>query len=395
MKIGILLPTRIDLGLLRRARNLSLLVTSLGADHSAAIGLPERSESQWRRIERNLRRDNPRTVVRRLRWESVPVDNARRMFAKLPDSLDLEGIQEVVVPRDWGWNFQDCDAVVAFADAALGAVLPLAPTLFYCTDLAARVVPEAFAESIDDDYWKKQVDAFRMWRQSTVLTSDPATADDLVSYAGVRSASVVTGPNLLDCRWEAPAGQAEGDSNALAWLVSSAALDDLATAAEGLDTYLSEGGTLQPRIVVDDLRADTIEDSFGALPQHLADVLYGLPVRHVASEAALVRALQPCSVIWSSRIAGGEGEAPLLAKARGKAFVGADYAVNRANADAARGNAALYVLDDPLAIADALHDVEAMAGERTLAVASTPAVRKQVASELQAILERVMSDRLG
>src|SRR4249919_3073600 len=110
MKIGILLPTDLDLGLIRRARQLSLMIGEIadpGKDRwSATIGLPKESEEEWRTIERALRQGNQGTVVRHLRWEALPTANARRMFAGLSPTLDLEGIETVKVARDWGWNFQ-------------------------------------------------------------------------------------------------------------------------------------------------------------------------------------------------------------------------------------------------------------------------------------------------
>ena len=51
----------------------------------------------------------------------MPVKNARRMFTNLPPSLDIEGMSEVTVPRDWGWNFQDCDLWISMANPGLGS----------------------------------------------------------------------------------------------------------------------------------------------------------------------------------------------------------------------------------------------------------------------------------
>ena len=370
MKVGILLPAALDLGLLRRARQLSLLIGDIadadGTAWSAVIGVPHQSERQWREIERDLRTGNARTVVRHLKWEPVPVENAERMFAKLPATLDLKGIDEVVVPRDWGWNFQDCDAVIAFADPALGAVLPLAPTVFYCPDLAVRIVPESAAQSIDDPYWQRQTDAFRIWRQSRVVTSDKATIDDLVSYAGVRRERIELVPNLFDHDAGKPAA-VDGGSETLAWLIGPAALHDLENAAKGLETYSSEGGRLEPVVVHDGLsRANSDHMPFYSegLPTPVADLLYGLPSKTLGSDRELFRYLGQSAALWSSRLAGGEGEVPLLAAQAGIPFVGADFQVNRAAAS--DGSAIFYRLNDPLAIADALHAVEAMvvAGKR-------------------------------
>ena len=363
MKIGILLPSAFDLGLLRRARHLSSMIAQLtgtdGSKSSVAIGLPAPSEAEWRRLESELRNGNSNVIVRHLQWEPVPVENARRMFANLPASLDLDGIDEVVVPRDWGWNFQDCDALIIFADPGLGAVLSLRPTAFYCTDLAVRIAPDAWAGSIRDDYWRRQTEAFRMWRQAHVWTSDPHTVDDIVSYAGVSRKRAVLGPNLLDQE----AGFApihSRDSTFLAWLSGHASLHDFANGAKGLQIYLSEGGSLRPVLVKDELAASSADapDIYEHLPTDLADFLYGLPTKSIGSERELARCLGQAGALWSSRIAGGEGEAPLLAAQAGLPFLGADFAINRQYAADAGLTANLYKLGDPLAIADGLHELE-------------------------------------
>jgi hypothetical protein len=104
--------------------------------------------------------------------------------------------------------------------------------------------------------------------------------------------------------------------------------------------------------------------------------------------------LGSCSAIWSSRIAGGEGEAAILAGQAGPAFVGADYAINRATAETQGVSATLYRLDDPLAIADALHQAEALIGTNRSG-RPVPNEDAEKASQIGAILQRVIGDRLG
>ena len=395
MKIGILLPPAFDLGLLRRARHLALLVGecsgSDGTRWSATIGLPEPSERRWRDIERQLRLGNNGTVVRHLRWEKVPVDNARRMFAGFPDHLDLENIDEVSVPRDWGWNFRDCDAVIIFGDPDLGAILPLGPTIFYCPDLAVRIVPEAFADSIEASYWERQTDAFRIWRQSMVVTSDEATIDDIVSYAGVRRERIACIANPLNQASDRGEPSVGKDLQGLAWLMQPSPLHDLANAARGLQIYHSEGGLLQPFLVRDAVRgqASPIDYPYG-LGQDLAEFIYGLPVQAVSSEGQLLRVLGRAGALWSSRVAGGEGEAALLAATVGASFLGADYAVNRTTAEAAGVTARLYSLDDPLAIADALHALEGEVPPRKAAKRRKSVTRSKRVSEITLLIERIV-----
>ena len=364
MKIGIIFPNSVDLGLVRRARQLSLLLGGIrdadGEPWSTAIGVPRRSEQQWRSLEIELRDGNPNATVRQLQWEPVPVENAERMFPKALDAFDLEGIEDVMEPRDWGWNFRDCDAAVCFADPGLGAALPLVPTLYYCPDLAVRIAPDNFASSIDDDFWPRQTSSFRMWRQAHVATSDPATADDLVSYAGVRGARVHLLPNLLDAPPNVAGSGPERDPSLLAWLFGTGPLNDLENAAKALSIYLAEGGRLLPMLVHDGLRDPDAGDlgGIGSLRTDLADLLYGLPGHTVSSDRELFRLLGRSGAVWSSRIAGGEGEAPLLAKHSGAQFLGADHASNRSAVNGQAIPSELYALGDPLAIVDSLHALE-------------------------------------
>lgn len=392
MKVGILLPSAVDLGLLRRATQLSLLLGGIKAADdspwSVAIGVPHESEREWRAIERDLRRANPQAIVRHLKWEQVPVENARRMFASLSPELGLDGIEDVVVPRDWGWNFQDCDALIVFTDPALGAVLSLKPTLFYCSDLAVRIVPEVAARSIDDEYWERQTEAFRIWRQSKVVTADPNTIEDIVSYAGVRRERVSLFPNLLDYEVEPSAGARGGST--LAWMIGSIPLYDLENAAKGLQTYLAEGGGLEPVAVYDSIRMGRSDPSAiysEGLPTAVADLVYGLPNVSVASERELFRLLDRSSALWSSRLAGGEGEEPLLSAQAGIGFVGADYEANRAVLKDSVIPAKLYPLNDPLAMADALHAIEEASGTAP----RRPAKASQ-AAEKRAIIRSIIED---
>ena len=399
MKIGVLLPQASDLSLLLRAKRLSQRigeqVDEKGESWSAAIGLPEPRESRWRNIERELRSDNPHTMIRHLKWEPVPVDNARRMIAKIPADLDLDGIEQVTIPRDWGWNFQDCDALVVFADPGLGAILPLRPTIFYCVDLASRIVPEAFATSIEDAYWNRQTDAFRMWRQAAVATADPAVADDLVSYAGVRRSHVALVENLL-----APPSSLRAtpktarDQGMLAWPMQPSPLHDLENAVRGLQIYQAEGGSLRPTIIRHDGALGREDEYPYGLPDEQAEFFYALPSQTAGSERELLRILARAEAIWCSRMAGGEGEAAFLAAETGSIFFGADYATNRWATEAAGGSAAFYPLGEPLAIADALHQLEqgGLTRPRKPRKAKAETVERQ---DIVSLIERAVGQRDG
>jgi len=90
--------------------------------------------------------------------------------------------------------------------------------------------------------------------------------------------------------------------------------------------------------------------------------VYGLPRRLISSERALHRFLRNAGALWSSRLAGGEGEMPVLAAQAGIPFIGADYGVNRTTAERLDLGRTLYFPGDPLAIADALHELEGLIG---------------------------------
>lgn len=366
--IGILLPRRPQLADLRRARELAgLLLEASAADggvRSVAIGLPNVPDTSWRQVEQHLAKDLDGVVVRRLQWEPVPTDHAGRMFPQAAADLDLDGIETVHVPRDWGWNFQDCDALIMLADPGLGAPLTIKPTAFYVPDLAVRVVPEAFASSPRDSYWARQTDSFRIWRQAEVWTPDPATERDLNSYAGVRKQRIHAAPNLSDGDLP-PVSRSPTRQSRLLWFIEPSPLYDLRTAGHALEIYLREGGRLSPLLVganLDGFDLAAEAPALTALPGPTAELLYSVERQTVQSEAELVRLVSRSGALWSSCLAGGEGAAVLLAGRCGSHFIGPDYSTNREVVSGTRANASLYALNDPLAIVDALHQAEAAIG---------------------------------
>lgn len=403
MKIGILLPSDYDLGALKLAKRLSMLIGRVhesGSRWSATIGLAEPDEVRWRAIEVHLRSRNEQTVVRHLKWQRVPVDNARRMFPTLSSELDLSGLKDVLVPRDWGWNFLDCDAAIVISDAGLGPILPLLPTLFYCRDLAARFVPEAFAPSVDDPYWERQIEAFAIWRQTSVATSDPSTVDDLSSYAGVQRKRISLIENPLSSDDEPTPVPRIRDRSTIAWFIQESALDDVIHCARGLAAYAAEGGALQPVIVRDKVMGLDDHASYPTnLPSEVAELVVGLPGRSVISEPELRRLLARTGAVWSSRLAGGAGDAVLLASQTGNMFVGPDLRTNREAMASTETRGQLYRLNDATAIADALHELE-----HELRGASKPGALNHVspssdengaADQLAALIRRTVERPLG
>lgn len=105
LKIAVLLgDTKMET--LDRARALVEAVRSVGARvGSIAIGLPTADEVYWRRSASWLLDGLSDVVVRRMSWERVLAQNARRMFAPFNLPISLQGIKRLTLPRDWGTNF--------------------------------------------------------------------------------------------------------------------------------------------------------------------------------------------------------------------------------------------------------------------------------------------------
>jgi len=124
LKIAVLLgDTKMET--LDRARALVEAVRSVGARvGSIAIGLPTADEVYWRRSASWLLDGLSDVVVRRMSWERVLAQNARRMFAPFNLPISLQGIKRLTLPRDWGTNFLDCDQWLLVAGPEIGGVFP-------------------------------------------------------------------------------------------------------------------------------------------------------------------------------------------------------------------------------------------------------------------------------
>src|SRR6185312_8876861 len=363
IRIAVLLPNSPGLRLVRRAAEIASALTAArtatGRPVEITFGLPDPSEARWRRTEQGLRERVPSAVVRRTEWVRIPVQNARRMFTHLPATLDLEGINEVAVPRDWGWNFQDCDLWLSFGEFRLGAILPLRPIAFYCGGLEQRYVPTSNSVSIHDPFWEMEAEAFRIWRQGLVLTSDEDTIPDIVSYAGVRRERTELVPDALDALPAVVSPAAvERDPYSLLLLLDGNATDDLTNALEGLAAYYRENGRIEVIMAHDAGAPINHHLGIAALsPDHLElyNALQRLPYRSLPE---LERMFPRVGALWSSRIAGGEGEHFHDSARWGLAIVAPRYRLNERAAHRLGAPALLYDLDDPMAIADALHQLE-------------------------------------
>ena len=368
LKIAILLPTSPDLRTVRRSAELSAAIVSAdtAAGHSieVTVGVPESNERKWRFAEQQIRRRVPDVIVRHVEWTRVTVKNARRMFAGLSEALDLEGIKEVSVPRDWGWNFQDCDLWISLAGPGVGAILPLRPTTHYCADLAQRYVPTAITGTIHDPYWLLETDAFRIWRQGLVIASDDGTAADLVSYAGVRRERIEVVPDLLNQLPSIPPEREDDrDRLQLLWLLRGNALDDLENSVQALATYYREGGQMDVLLAHD--ASTPVDHHIGAaaLAPDLLKFYHDLPRFAYRSLDELERMLPKVGAVWSSQSAGGEAEHVHDAARAGLTLLAPKLALNEQTVERLGAAALLYPLEDPLALADRLRDLEASLAE--------------------------------
>ncbi len=364
MKIAILMPEQVDVPALYRTRelveNIARSQPLCGAQVQLAIGIPEADEARWRAHEAYLLEGLEGVAVgRRLRWERVDPGNVSRMYMIHQLQTSLHGLSSVIVPRDWGWNFADCDAWISLATPGQGAVLPIKPTAHYVTDLSARITPDAYANGRGDEYWTRELDAFTMWRRSAaVLCGDPETRVDLIGYAGVRGDQIMDVPNLS--RGSPTLFETRSPIRQRNWLWLTEANPRHATMAalKGIALYLSEGGAIMPTIVSGDIAAFDHGHVVNQLSADVREVLEELPRYALHEIPMLSRVLARGLGIWSSEVAGGEGFAMALAQRHRLPFVGQRYPLHERLAESAGKCVRLYDKAEPIAIADMLFDLE-------------------------------------
>lgn len=187
LKFAIIMGPEPDLGWVWRVHRLASALPAAAAQRGAEglqvavgvhIGAQENATVEALRLPRSA-------VVRRYRWQSVASDVARRMFPTVP--FVFTGIDMVHLPRDWGWNFTDCDAWIICPDVHIGAIIPLKPIILYGRDLVDRYDPHAAHRRGRVADLATQVQSLISWRQAICLiATHPRTVDDYVSYAGIR-----------------------------------------------------------------------------------------------------------------------------------------------------------------------------------------------------------------
>lgn len=361
---------------------------------SIAIGLPVGDEALWRRNASWLLDGLADVVVRRLSWERVLAANARRMFAPLDLPVSLQAIERVTLPRDWGTNFLDCDQWLLVAGPEIGGVYPARPTAVFCADLAARRAPAAYAMSIHAPYWEDQTAAFRMWRQSAVaVASDPLTAADLTSYAGVSPGKVMTLIEPLDLPLPEVPARLVRDPRQLLVRIEPDDLHGVDIVFRGLRRYLAEGGQLRPVIAT-----EAPSEAFGPqsqipqiafLPGPVREMLEDLPIERVVSHQRWARLLAQSGSVWITRRAGGDGRTLRQALRSGTPVLCADSSLARSAYELAGGAMTLLPPVTVDGMVDALH-----AFETDLAQAKPAPVRQPDAARLHREIGFVL-DRLA
>ena len=359
MKIAILLPERADMGWRWRAKELARSLRQSRApddgEITIAIGLPREAEADWRKKEAELLTDDGGVVVRHLGWERVEPAMAARMFPDLKASLD--DIPDVALPRDWGWNFVDCDAWIICADAAQGAVVPLKPVAYYVRDLSQRYVPTAFASGLDHIFWRRQDHAFRLWRQAECAFSTQAgTCDDISGYAGVRRDRIVLAPQLKPASEHMSERSADAPIDVL-WLAEPYAGHDPAVALEAVRILRAEGEDAQITVCGEQAYGFDPEDgqlTLSAAPARARRAAGSIVCETVTGERELARVLSRAKFVWSSALADGEAEGVLRAAQRGVPFVGLRYPQAESLAQELGVKAFFYDRSEAGLIADAL-----------------------------------------
>lgn len=380
MKLAVLLPEGYDLALLRKANGLARAAQAglnlRGISPDIAFGLPQGQEKKWRRDETALLAGVERAVVRHVLWERMQTDNARRMCPWNRRHAP-EGLATLTIARDWGTNFIDCDLWFVLAEPAMGGVFTHRPTANFCAGLDMRRYPASFGGFQADPRWTAMAEAFQLWRSDEVtVAGDALTARDLVSFAGLGPDKVMTLPGLVPAPDFGALPALLRQPGRLVWRAGPHAGHDYDNAGEGLRLYRDEGGSLDVRIVTESdiaaFREGSNVPAIALQPPALRDMLFELSAERVVDDSGLARQLAQATCLWTSRVADGEGNAVLEALAAGLPVLAADTRHHRALAEQAQGAVMLYSKGSAVAVADALHALEARCAAQTLPAVPAP-----------------------
>lgn len=367
----------------------------LGFDGTeVVVGLAPHGERWWQEQARLLSEGLPRVSVRRLSWERVLADNVTRMFEPLGLPVSVDGIERATLPRDWGANFLDCGCWLVIGNVGIGGVYPARPTAVYCNDLAQRRIPWAYANSMQAPFWNDQISAFRLWRQSSaVVTSNPTTASDLVSYAGVAPEKVIELLSPLDCEPQIPMERLRRARDELLVRFEP----DLRYACEtvlcGLHLYQTEGGRLQPvlatEIPSEALGSKSNIDQIVGLPDQVRKVLEDARFERLTSFNDWSRLLAQHECVWLPREHGGDGLSLRRVLRSGARALCADTLVHRHAHSLVGGAAIFYKGSSASEIADALHTFERTRLSAPVHEPASTVMRGDLAREIGFVLDRL------
>lgn len=403
LKIAVLLgDARLDT--LRRGKVLAeaLLASQpiLRRATEVTIGLPVGDDTLWRRNAAWLTGNSDAVTVRRLSWERVLTNNAKRMFVAQRLPISLQAIDRVTLPRDWGSNFLDCDRWMVVAGADIGGVYPGRPTAIFCSDLSARRVPFDYAPGIGAPYWQLQTDAFRLWRQSAaVVASDPVTAADLLYYAGVSPDRIVEMSQPLELDPQSSPTAASRDALQLLLRVEPDARHSVDDAILALQQYLLEGGRMRPVIATEALPIAFGRNSnipqIALLPSQARELLDDIPIAQIVSHERWQRLLDQAAAVWMAREAGCDGAALRQALRSGKPILAPATPQSDRASEQAGGALLKYGTATVDERVDALHRLEELLTKNVEAAPTIAPERSVLNREIGFILDRMEESSHG
>lgn len=192
-RLAIILSAAWRAGMLRNARALARLLVEQRDDLEVVLAVRRDGPYDWPALEAEVA-TVPRTTIRRFQWATIPSPDAVRIYG-----FPKPEVETLMVPRDGGLDFLDCDGWIVFSNSLEGFVIPSRPVGIFCADLIQRHVPEIFGGADAGPLWNLQATTFRSWRKSAfVFSTTPATRQDVIEYAGVAPARAILTPTLID-----------------------------------------------------------------------------------------------------------------------------------------------------------------------------------------------------
>ena len=319
MKVAILMPSEPDHGWIWR---LQIIVRELlGAegrkhlpDLKVVIGI---ARNEVERVSAALNLPlGCSCSVRAFEWITVEPQSAARMYSDL--EFDYSGITVIRIPRDWGWNFADCNVWLLPADSNSDALLFLRPTLLLARDCAER-----YRHVLTYSDLERRLNRLLTWRQCAgAIGSSVAIFDDLCGFVGLRRTKAILTPQMRLPAPVARGGTATSKGGVFCFgrfddpEILRIALNGVARARQDVSceaTFGYDAICLTPeraRSSLDDIRRSVDRDCDG--------IRFAL----VESAQDLERFAQGCAIILAGRPFPSEPDDWLLAASLNKAFVG-------------------------------------------------------------------------